>query len=111
MENLYNRVDNIDDLIGSVKLPYMAWKVLFLVDKKADSSKIAGLLETEEEDVKSSLDLLVQNGLVITEGTEPDKEEIAEEKEQAAEEEQQGATAAGRGEDAEEGEQAAQGRS
>ena len=52
---MYNRVDNIDDLIGSVKLPYMAWKVLFLVDKKSDSNKIAGLLETEESEVTSSL--------------------------------------------------------
>ena len=76
MENFYNRVDNIDDLIGSVKLPYLAWKVLFLVDKKTDSDKIAGLLETEESEVKSSLDLLVQNGLVSAEETaQPEKEE------------------------------------
>jgi len=70
----------------------MAWKVLFLVEKKADSSMIAGLLETEEDEVKSSLDLLVQNGLVITEETEPEKEEVAEEiaepeKEEVAQEE------------------------
>lgn len=66
MENLYNRVDNLDDLIGSVKLPYMAWKVLFLVDKKSNSNKIADLLESEESEVVSSLQLLVQNGLIVT---------------------------------------------
>jgi len=86
VENFYNRVDNIDDLIGSVKLPYLAWKVLFLVDKKTDSDKIAGLLETDESEVKSSLDLLVQNGLVSAEATgEPEKGEKIEAAEPEAE--------------------------
>jgi len=80
VENLYNRVDNLDDLIGSVKLPYMAWKVLFLVDKKADSNKIAGLLDTEESGVLSSLDLLAQNGLIAADETAVKKESKEEEK-------------------------------
>jgi len=90
VENFYNRVDNIDDLIGSVKLPYLAWKVLFLVDKKTDSDKIAGLLETKESEVKSSLDLLVQNGLVSAEETaQPEKEEKVQAVEPEPEPEQQ----------------------
>ena len=80
MENLYNRVENLDELIRSVKLPYLAWKVLFLVNKKANSEEIAGLLETDEEAVSNSMQLLIQNGLIIVD-EEPEKvvEEVEEE--------------------------------
>lgn len=68
MKNLYNRVENLNEIIQSVKLPYLAWKILFLVNKKADSKEIAGLLETEEETVSDSIQLLIQSGLVVVDG-------------------------------------------
>ncbi|KAA3610284.1 MAG: response regulator [Calditrichaeota bacterium] len=69
MKNLYNRVENLDELIRSVKLPYLAWKILFLVNKNSDAQEIAGLLETDEESVSNSMQLLIQNGLVSIEET------------------------------------------
>lgn len=68
MKNLYNRVENLNEIIQSVKLPYLAWKILFLVNKKADSKEISGLLETEEETVSDSIQLLIQSGLVVVDG-------------------------------------------
>jgi len=86
VENFYNRVENLDELIRSVKLPYLAWKVLFLVNKNADSSEISKLLEANEAEVSASLDLLLQNALITVEGDsakaeavqEPDVEEVSE---------------------------------
>lgn len=86
MENMYNRVDNLDDLIGSVKLPYMTWKVLFLVDKKAGSNELAGLLETEENEIKSSLEILEKNGLIVAE-EQAEKPEKADPPKEAAQKE------------------------
>jgi CheY-like chemotaxis protein len=77
VKNLYNRVENLDELIRSVKLPYLAWKILFLVNKNADSTEISGLLDTDEESVTNSLQLLTQNGLVFVEkDAEPVDKEV-----------------------------------
>jgi len=62
---MYNRVENLDELIRSVKLPYLAWKVLFLVNKKANSKEISVLLEVKEDQISEYLDQLVQNGLIL----------------------------------------------
>ncbi len=78
VENLYNRVENLDELIRSVKLPYLAWKVLFLVNKNATSQGIADLLETEEYAVSKSMQLLADNGLVVLGETEGPKSDIEE---------------------------------
>ncbi len=79
MENLYNRVENLDEQISSVKLPYMAWKVLFLVDKDSDSNKIASILEADIAEVNSSLALLIENNLVTQSETSADVKEKDEE--------------------------------
>jgi CheY-like chemotaxis protein len=78
VENLYNRVENLDELIRSVKLPYLAWKVLFLVNKNATSQGIADLLETGEDAVSKSMQLLADNGLVVLGETEGQKSDIEE---------------------------------
>jgi len=78
VKNLYNRVENLDELIRSVKLPYLAWKILFLVNKKADSNEIAGLLETDEQAVANSMDLLLKNELVFIDEEAPVEAEIQE---------------------------------
>lgn len=65
MENLYNRVENLDEQIRSVKLPYMAWKVLFLIDTDSESKKIASILEANIGEVNSSVELLLENSLII----------------------------------------------
>lgn len=80
---MYNRVENLDELIRSVKLPYTAWKVLFLVNKETESNNIAGMLEIESTEVESVLDELVQKGLITLDKTveaeAPAQEEVVEE--------------------------------
>jgi len=65
VENLYNRVENLDELIRSVKLPYLAWKVLFTVNKDILSEQIAELAEAEQAKVDDALRILVEKGLIL----------------------------------------------
>ena len=64
MNNLYSRSENIDELIRSVKLPYVAWKVLFLVTQNTGANQIADILQSDATEVEGALGLLADNGLV-----------------------------------------------
>ena len=105
MENNFRRVENIDEIIKSVKLPYNAWKVLFLVDEDMDPPEIGKLLEEDEQVVREALERLISENLVesVTEETEelvepaPDEtteEDIREIAEETASEEQEAEGAA-----------------
>ncbi len=65
MEKFYKRIDKIDDKIHAAKLPYNAWKVLFLVTDKTDAREIASILEEEETIIQDALNRLVSEKLVI----------------------------------------------
>ncbi len=88
MEKNYKRADNIDEIIHSVKLPYLAWKVLFLIGEQMETNKISEILEESENDVADALSLLENEKLIITEAVEEaaKAEPAVEEKEEAAEE-------------------------
>ncbi|MGD9487813.1 MAG: response regulator [Calditrichaceae bacterium] len=64
MEKFYKRIDKIDDKIHAAKLPYNAWKVLFLVTDKTDAGEIASILEEEETIIQDALNRLVSEKLV-----------------------------------------------
>ncbi|MGD9897987.1 MAG: response regulator transcription factor [Calditrichaceae bacterium] len=64
MEKFYKRIDKIDEKIHSAKLPYNAWKVLFLVTDKTDAREIAAILEEEDAIVQEALNRLVSEKLV-----------------------------------------------
>ncbi|HHM02458.1 MAG TPA: response regulator [Caldithrix abyssi] len=66
MNNLYSRSENIDELIRSVKLPYVAWKVLFLVTQNTRANQIADILQSDTAEVEGALGLLADSGLVTT---------------------------------------------
>lgn len=81
MENLYNRIEKLDEAIRSVKLPYMAWKVLFLIDKDTQVSSITDILEADEIEVQSSVAVLLENGLIEekqSDGKDKQEEDAAE---------------------------------
>lgn len=80
MENLYNRVENLDELIRSVKLPYLAWKVLFIVNKDIMSDQIAEMAEAEQSEVDDALQILVKKGLILV--AQPAEEPVEESMEQ-----------------------------
>jgi len=65
VENLYNRVENLDELIRSVKLPYLAWKVLFVVNKDIVSNQIVGIVQADQSDIDDALQILVTKGLIF----------------------------------------------
>jgi CheY-like chemotaxis protein len=65
VDKSYKRNENIDDKIQSVRLPYLAWKVLFLVDEAMGKQQIANLLETDITEVDSALQRLLDEGLIF----------------------------------------------
>ncbi len=67
MERYFKRADDIDQKIHSVKLPYLAWKVLFLTGDKQSLSNLKNLLEEDENEIVAALDALEKEGLIIAE--------------------------------------------
>ncbi len=74
MDKQYNRVDNLDELIRSVKLPYLAWKVLFMVNKNTRIEEVGKVLEADDDAVNAAVSKLVEKGLILP-ADEEDKEE------------------------------------
>jgi len=74
VDKQYNRVDNLDELIRSVKLPYLAWKVLFMVNKNTRIEEVGEVLEADDDAVSAAVSKLVEKGL-IRPADEEDKEE------------------------------------
>lgn len=72
----YKRIQNIDEIIQSAKLPYNAWKILFLIDDKMDSKHAAGLLDEEESKVDEMFKRLETEGLIVAEAEDEAQEEI-----------------------------------
>ncbi len=78
MERYYKRAADIDQKIHSVKLPYLAWKVLFLIGEKQSFDDLMKILEEEQSAIDGALSVLLAEGLI--EGWEDsEKEEAAEE--------------------------------
>ncbi len=76
MGTSYKRIQNIDEKIQSAKLPYNAWKILFLIDDKMDSKHAAGLLDEEESKVDEMFKRLETEGLILAEAEDEAQEEI-----------------------------------
>jgi CheY-like chemotaxis protein len=72
----YKRIQNIDKIIQSAKLPYDAWKILFLIDDQMDSKHAAGLLDEEESKVDEMFKRLETEGLIVAEPEDEAQKEI-----------------------------------
>ena len=66
MGKIYKRIDSIDEKIHSVKLPYNAWKVLFLINENSTAESIADLLNEEKNTVEEALDRLLHEQMIET---------------------------------------------
>lgn len=64
METKYKRIENLEELIHSVKLPYHAWKVIFLIEGEVSPGQIAEFLGEDEKVVEESLNRLQKEGLI-----------------------------------------------
>jgi len=64
VEQFYKKVDNIDDKVKEANMPYMQWKVLFLVGKNTDAEEISSLLKEDLSTVEEILASLESKALV-----------------------------------------------
>jgi len=90
------RSSDLEQKIHSVKLPYLAWKVLFLLGEKQSIESLADLLGESQPDVDRAVALLAEQGLIkeieeekpVTTGVEEQAEEVQKEEEQIEEEQE-----------------------
>jgi len=68
VEKFYIRSADLEQKIHSVKLPYLAWKVLFLLGEKQTIESLADILGENEPDVAGAIRVLSENGLIQEEG-------------------------------------------
>ncbi len=74
MEKYFIRSEDLEQKIHSVKLPYLAWKVLFLLGEKQNISSLSELLGEESSSLEQAIEILQKEGLV---SPLPEKEEAA----------------------------------
>ena len=82
MAEKYKRIQDVEEKIHTVKLPYNAWKVFFLIDNEVSVPQISEYLEEDVSVVNEGLERLLKEGLVegiAGEEEETQPEELVEE--------------------------------
>ena len=79
MDQFYKKVDNIDDKVKDANMPYMQWKVLFLVGENTNAEEISSLLGEDlsaVEEILASLEskALIENAEEAKAGAETEKQ-------------------------------------
>jgi CheY-like chemotaxis protein len=64
VEHIYKKIDNIDEKVKEANMPYMQWKVLFLVGENANAEEISSLIEEDVSDVEEILISLESKALI-----------------------------------------------
>jgi len=64
VEQIYKRVENIDDKVKDARLPYQEWKVLFLLGEQSDVAEISSLLSDDTSSVSNIFESLESKGLI-----------------------------------------------
>ncbi len=93
MEQSYKRIRNIDEKIHAAKLPYMAWKVLFLIEDEDTAPKLAEIMDADHAEVDLAVQSLISAGLIETIEPETDKKDQEAEAEKAQPEPEEAAEA------------------
>lgn len=71
MGTKYKRIEDLEEKIHTVKLPYEAWKVFFLIDGEVGTTQIAEFLDEDQHIVETALKRLEKENLVkLVEGEE-----------------------------------------
>jgi CheY-like chemotaxis protein len=76
VEQIYRRVDDLDEKIKEITLPYLSWKILFLIGKETSVDDLEKQLNKERSEIEKALALLVERGIV--ESTAPSEEKAPE---------------------------------
>jgi len=64
VEHIYKKIDNIDEKVKEANMPYMQWKVLFLVGENANAEEISSLIEEDLSNVQEILTSLESKALI-----------------------------------------------
>jgi CheY-like chemotaxis protein len=64
VDQFYKKVDNIDDKVKDANMPYMQWKVLFLVGENTNAEEISSLLGEDLSAVEEILASLESKALI-----------------------------------------------
>jgi CheY-like chemotaxis protein len=64
VEQFYKKVDGIDDKVKEASMPYMQWKVLFLVGENTNTEEISSLLKEDASEVEVILASLESKSLI-----------------------------------------------
>ncbi len=79
MEKLYKRIGNLEEKIKEISLPYLQWKLLFLIGESTGTDKLLPVVQKSAEEVEKALAGLVNAGLIETvAGAEAEQPEAAE---------------------------------
>jgi CheY-like chemotaxis protein len=74
VEPIYKKIDNIDEKVKEANMPYLQWKVLFLVGENANAEEISSLIEEDLTTVQEVLTSLESKALI--EKVEESKSEV-----------------------------------
>ena len=94
MEQRYTRISDLDDKIKSMSMPYLEWKVLFLISDNTIMDDILEFIDDEKAVVQSAVENLLERGLIeVTESAgeerpQAEEEPLAEKKEEEPPEEE-----------------------
>lgn len=79
MDQKYKRVENLDEKIKDVSLPYLEWKVLFLTAEDTSEDELGELIKENSDDIADALKSLETKGLIELAGSAAEKEAAEEE--------------------------------
>jgi CheY-like chemotaxis protein len=79
VDQKYKRVENLDEKIKDVSLPYLEWKVLFLTAEDTSEEELGELIKEKSDDIAEALKSLATKGLIELAGSAPEEETAEEE--------------------------------
>jgi CheY-like chemotaxis protein len=80
VEQKYKRIEDLDQKIKSISLPYQEWKTLFLVTEDTSVAEIIEVLKVDADAVQKSIDSLEGKGLIEKFSGEAQEAAVEEEK-------------------------------
>jgi CheY-like chemotaxis protein len=82
VEQLYRRIDDLDEKIKGITLPYLSWKTLFLIGEETSVEELKTQLKKEKKEIDDAVALLVERGVIesIASGDVEEMEEKSTEK-------------------------------
>jgi len=75
----YQKVEKLDELLKDLKLPYLEWKVLFLISDETSVNDIESLIEDKPDKINEAINSLADKKLINQISVDDQQEESQEE--------------------------------